>query len=175
MSLQLRSEASVLNKMRLLPPSDNTSAQFAQLLAGALALIQWRRRRSWRSTTSRASAALSASTRSHGRGFAKGLSARVSCDEPSVFLVSVLNSSQTPPDQRRVRRVLTCRAPARKYRVLIKLEASRDVKVRTGGGCARRSHENAFQIRNRFGVGACGRLLCSLAAEPRRCRQAQMA
>src|ERR1700722_18291229 len=35
MSLQLRSEASVLNKMRLLPPSDNTSAQFAQLLAGA--------------------------------------------------------------------------------------------------------------------------------------------
>src|ERR1700722_16948551 len=96
MSLQLRSEASVLNKMRLLPPSDNTSAQFAQLLAGALALIQWRRRRSRRSTTSRASAALSASTPSHGRGFANGLSARVSCDEPSVFLVSVLNSSQNP-------------------------------------------------------------------------------
>ena len=32
MSLQLRSEANVLNKMRLLPPSENTPAQFAQLL-----------------------------------------------------------------------------------------------------------------------------------------------
>ena len=75
MSFQLRSEASVLNKMRLLPPSENTDAQFGQLLAGALALIQWRSRRSWCSTTSRASAALTASTRSHGGGVAKGLSA----------------------------------------------------------------------------------------------------
>ena len=83
--------------MRLLPPSENTPAQFAQLLAGALALIQWRRRRSWRSTPSRASAALTASTQSHGRGVAKGLSARVSYDEPSALLVSVLNSCETPP------------------------------------------------------------------------------
>ena len=105
MSLQLRSEASVLNKMRLLPPSENTPAQFAQLLAGALALIQWCSRRSWCSTMSRASVALTASTRSHWRGVAKGLSARVSYDEPSELLVSVLNSSQTPPDQRRVRRI----------------------------------------------------------------------
>jgi hypothetical protein len=86
----------MLNKMRLLPPSENTPAQFAQLLAGALALIQWCSRRSWCSTMSRASVALTASTRSHWRGVAKGLSARVSCDEPSELLVSVPEQQPNP-------------------------------------------------------------------------------
>jgi hypothetical protein len=43
-----------------------------------------------------ASAALTASTRSHGRGVAKGLSARVSYDEPSALLVSILNTAAKP-------------------------------------------------------------------------------